>query len=112
MQHWITYKKFNRRLFEERYLAYRLGHLETDPSIGWYNGELWFFDNYIIPLAERLDKCGVFGASYSEFHMFALDNRSEWEQKGADIVAEMKQFCELKYGEVMSSDKDDHLIHL
>ena len=22
-------------------------------------GELWFFDNYVIPLAKKLDECGV-----------------------------------------------------
>jgi hypothetical protein len=69
------------------YLSGRGG--ESDPSQGWYKGELWFFDNYIIPLANRLKECGVFGASYAELLDFACDNRMEWEQKGLAIVAEM-----------------------
>jgi hypothetical protein len=72
------------------YSAYLLGRGgENDPSQGWYKGELWFFDNYIIPLAHRLKECGVFGASYAELLDFARDNRMEWENKGLAIVAEM-----------------------
>ena len=50
MQHWQTYQKFNRRLFEERYQAWLLGHAKSDPSEAWYKGEIGFFDFYIIPL--------------------------------------------------------------
>jgi hypothetical protein len=60
MQHWHVYKKWNSRLFQEMYLAYENGRSEKDPSEGWYNGELWFFDNYVIPLARKLKECGVF----------------------------------------------------
>ena len=61
MQHWHVYTKWNERLFEEMYQAYATGRAEKDPSVGWYKGELWFFDNYIIPLAGKLRDCGVFG---------------------------------------------------
>lgn len=54
MQHWKTYQKFNTRLFEERYVSWLNGHSPNDPSEGWYKGELWFFDNYIIPLAQKV----------------------------------------------------------
>ena len=30
------------------YLAYKTGRSEKDPSEGWANGELWFFDNYVM----------------------------------------------------------------
>jgi hypothetical protein len=98
MQHWLTYQKFNSRLFEERYLAWMQGVAgENDPSIGWYNGEIWFFDNYIIPLAEKLAECGVFGVSYHEFLNYAQANRLEWEQKGHQMVAEMMEYCQRKH---------------
>eukprot|EP00934_Nitzschia_sp_Nitz4_P004019 Nitzschia sp. Nitz4//scaffold52_size167869//61271//65053//NITZ4_002272-RA/size167869-snap-gene-0.211-mRNA-1//1//CDS//3329554023//4009//frame0 len=97
MQHWHTYQKFNRRLFEERYLAWVDGHAERDPSDGWYRGELWFFDNYIIPMAKKLDMCGVFGVSYDEYLSYAIENRKEWEMKGEAIVEEMKEACELQF---------------
>lgn len=28
------------------YKAYKAGRSEKEPSVGWYKGELWFFDNY------------------------------------------------------------------
>jgi class 3 adenylate cyclase len=83
MQHWHTYQKFNARLFEERYLAFRKGVAgDNPPWVGWYKGEIWFFDNYIIPLAQKLHDCGVFGVSYHEYLNYAQENRMEWERKG------------------------------
>jgi len=60
MQHWHIYQKWNLRLFEEVYWTYKSGRAEADPSVNWYQGELWFYDNYIIPLAKKLKECGVF----------------------------------------------------
>ena len=97
MQHWMTYQEFNKRLFEERYLAYCNGHSEKDPSDGWYKGELWFFDNYTLSLAQKLKSCDVFRVSHFEFISYAIQNRSEWAEKGQDIVAEMKRDCQARY---------------
>ena len=58
-----------------------------DPSESWYQGEIGFYDFYIIPLAKKLDQCGVFGVSSDEFLNYAKENRGEWEKKGRDIVA-------------------------
>ena len=97
MQHWITYIKWNRRLFEERYVAWVKGQADEVPSVGWYEGEIGFFDFYIIPLAKKLDKCGVFGVSYHENLNYALANRKEWEIKGHGIVEEFLKDCQRKY---------------
>ena len=93
MQHWHVYQKWNRRLFEEMYSAYESGRCDSNPALSWYKGEIWFFDNYIIPLAKKLKQCNVFGASSDEFLTYAMDNRNEWEAKGRDIVNEMLQNC-------------------
>ena len=53
MQHWHVYIKWNERLYEEMYAAYKAGRSDKDPSEGWYRGELWFFDNYVIPLSRK-----------------------------------------------------------
>ena len=53
--------------------------------------ELWFFDNYIIPLAKKLKDCGVFGVSSDECLSYALMNREEWERKGEEVVARYVQ---------------------
>ena len=89
MQHWHIYTKWNERLFNEMYLAYKSGRSEKDPSLGWYKGEIWFFDNYVIPLAKKLDECKVFGVASDECLNYARDNRKEWEAKGEQLVAEM-----------------------
>lgn len=86
MQHWHVYLKWNERFFQECYATYQCGRSETDPSINWYKGEIGFFDFYIIPLARKLESCGVFGVSSDECLSYAQANRDEWERKGQEIV--------------------------
>lgn len=99
MQHWHVYRKWNERLFEEMYHAYKIGRADADPSTFWYKGELGFFDHYIIPLSKKLSDCGVFGVSSDEYLNYALRNRKEWEQRGHAIVAEMIERLQEKHGE-------------
>jgi 3'5'-cyclic nucleotide phosphodiesterase len=75
MQHWHIYRKWNERFFMECYQAYKTGRADTDPSINWYQGEIGFFDFYIIPLAKKLKECGVFGVSSAEYLNYATKNR-------------------------------------
>ena len=82
MQHWQVYVKWNEKLFHEANKAYRAGGRSNDPSTTWYQEELEFFDSFVIPLAERLRECGVFGAAGGEYLTYALSNRTEWEAKG------------------------------
>lgn len=72
------------------YMAFLEGRSDKDPSEGWYAGEIWFYDNYVIPLAGKLRECGVFGVSSDEYLNYAQQNRFEWERKGQGIVASMK----------------------
>lgn len=65
-QHWHVYQRWNRRLFDELYTAYKAGRMGADPSNFWYDGELKFFDGYVIPLAKKLKDCGVFGVASDE----------------------------------------------
>lgn len=91
MQHWHVYQKWNRCLFRELYAAYKAGRMGKDPSTFWYQGEIGFFDNYIIPLAKKLKNCGVFGVSSDEYLNYAVQNRAEWEERGQDLVNEMME---------------------
>ena len=68
------------------YKAYLSGRAEKDPSEGWYQGELGFFDFYLIPLAKKLKECGCFGVSSDEYLNYAEANRHEWERKGKEMV--------------------------
>jgi 3'5'-cyclic nucleotide phosphodiesterase len=89
MQHWEIYLKWNECLFAEMCEAFESGRQSWNPVESWYEGEIKFFDNYIIPLAEKLRTCGVFGACSDEYLNYARQNRAEWERRGPGIVAEM-----------------------
>jgi hypothetical protein len=91
MQHWHIYRKWNELFYLECYKAYANGRAVNDPTETWYQGELDFYDYNIIPLAKKLKECGVFGVSSTEYLQYAMSNRSEWESKGKEIVAEMKE---------------------
>jgi hypothetical protein len=91
MQHWHIYRKWNELLFTEMYKAYRAGRSSKDPAEFWYQGEIGFFDYYIIPLAKKLRDCGVFGVSSDEYLNYAEKNRVEWEERGEEIVEGMKE---------------------
>jgi hypothetical protein len=91
MQHWYIYKSWNEKFFCECYKAYKSGRADVDPSINWYKGEIGFFDFYVIPLAKKLDNCGVFGVSSHEYLNYAMANRAEWIREGEKLV---KQFIE------------------
>jgi 3'5'-cyclic nucleotide phosphodiesterase len=103
MQHWHIYQKWNERLYAEMLHAYKLGRWDRDPTPGWYEGELGFFDNYVIPLAKKLKDCGVFGVSSDEYLNYAMENRREWSCKGEDVVRKMA----LKYGEALPTPKEE-----
>ena len=95
MQHWHVFCKWNERLFLEMYRAYQSGRAESDPLDGWYEGQLAFFDKYIIPLAKKLENCGVFGVSSHECLTFARANRLEWEAKGREVTEDMMERAHL-----------------
>ena len=91
MQHWHVYQKWNKRLFFELHKAYKDGRMSADPGTFWYEGELKFFDHYIIPLAKKLKDCNVFGAFSDDYLNYASMNRSEWAEKGMAIVEGYKE---------------------
>lgn len=105
MQHWHVYQKWNERLYREMYDSFTSGRMLKDPTEGWYEGELKFFDGYIIPLAKKLKDCGVFGVSSHEYLNYAEKNRQEWERKGQDLVAKMRQKYNLKPATAMDREQ-------
>ena len=51
----------------------------------------------MIPLAKKLEECGVFGVSSDEYLNYATKNRQEWEVKGLSIVEELIKKAEEAY---------------
>jgi hypothetical protein len=86
MQHWRVYIKWNERLFDEMYAAYKEGRSDKNPYENWYKGEIGFFDFYIIPLAQKLKTCGVFGDLSDQYLNAAKNNRQKWEENGFELV--------------------------
>jgi len=89
MQGFSVFLKWNQRLYKELFEAYHAGRLSTDPTEGWYQNQINFFVNYITPLAERIDKCGVFGSKSTIFLYFAMENKRKWIEEGQHITSKM-----------------------
>jgi len=89
MQHYSVFRKWNERLFEEMLQAYGAKMSQKDPTGGWFESEVMFFDFYVVPLARKLLDCGAFGSSSDEFLQYALENRALWAVKGSEVVREM-----------------------
>jgi 3'5'-cyclic nucleotide phosphodiesterase len=108
MQHFQVYQKWSRRLFHETYRAFLAGRSPVHPGVSWYEGELQFFDNYVIPLAKKLQSLGtMFGFSCAELVDYAMDNRMEWERRGHDLVQRMLQESETMRGDGQASSAED-----
>mmetsp|Transcript_16110 Transcript_16110/g.37349 ORF Transcript_16110/g.37349 Transcript_16110/m.37349 type:complete len:1772 (+) Transcript_16110:29-5344(+) len=97
MQHWHMYRRWNERLFEESYKAYMEGRAEKNPIDNWYQGELGFYDFYIIPLAKKIKQCAVFGVSSDEYLSYAKANRQEWQERGKEVLDDMVKKVEATY---------------
>lgn len=98
MQHWLVYRKWNEMLFMELYKAYSEGRFQSDPSSFWYDGEIGFFDNYIIPLAGKFAEGGAFELPGDQMLSYACQNREEWKEKGQDLVKMMAEHAKDIYG--------------
>merc|ERR1712238_640200 len=83
--------------------AYSNGHAnvvgsnDTNPAQNWFSNEIAFYDHYIIPLANRLENCGVFRGmknnsnTNGDGHSLALAslarrNRDRWMQEGKEVT--------------------------
>ena len=86
MQPWNVYLKWNQRLFDEHYAAYKAGRMELDPSSFWWASEINLFDECTIPLAKQLCGSALLGRAIEECLSNALSNRAEWEANGKSIV--------------------------
>ena len=86
MQHWEVYKKWCERLYAEHYAAFLQGRTKTGPVAYSFESELEFFDGIVIPLAEKLSSCGVFGPLGAECLTYAENNRQEWQDTGRQLV--------------------------
>ena len=66
-RHWRVCQNWNERLFNKMCLTRKAGRSPSkNPSGGVVPRELWFFDNCVIPLAKKIQDCGVLGSALSD----------------------------------------------
>jgi len=88
MQGFPNFMKWSSRLFDELYVAYKAGR-GPDPSGGWCDNQVVFFDSYISQLAERLEETTVFGSFGSHFIQQVHRNREKWLVEGSKLTYEL-----------------------
>lgn len=89
VQSYRTYIAWNERLFEEALKAYHAGNSEVNPAVCWYESELNYFENFLLPLLSRLIDTGVFGGSSESYLTRALDNSRAWKSGGEVMIQDM-----------------------
>ena len=101
MQHFSTFAKWNTHLYHEVLAAYNCGRTNTiatpdirHPKENWYESQIGFFDFYVIPLAKRLDACGVF-SNEQTFAQLAARNKEQWIEMGRECASTMVMEAEV-----------------
>ena len=83
------------------YVAFNEKRLEIDPTVSWYSDEIKFFDTVVIPMANRLKDCGMFGMAGDDAIRCAQSNRKEWVVNGGAVVEGLKKrYKEYKAGNI------------
>ena len=84
MQCWGNFVTWNFRLFQEINACHKKS-LCNDPYNGWYKGEIWFLENYVIPLAERYKV--FFSSNFGEINVEnAKRNLETWRKVGNEAA--------------------------
>jgi hypothetical protein len=69
------------------YPSYKAGRGQENPAEIWFQGELAFFGDFVIPLAaNKLLDCRVVGDYAEEYLNDAKANRRDWQLKGRDVI--------------------------
>lgn len=90
MQKWEIYREWNQCLFAEMYRAFLEGRADKDQCESWFQRELWFFDNWVLPWAQNLRDSGVFTSISEHLIEQARSNRKQWELEGKRICCDMQ----------------------
>lgn len=107
MQHYHLYKKWNERSLLESMQSFKEGRIKEDPIKFWHTQQLNFFDYFAIPLAKKLETCGIFGDAGTELIEAAKENRREWKSTGEEWLAQKATL--LKEDEM--DDNSQHSAH-
>eukprot|EP00546_Thalassionema_frauenfeldii_P004601 CAMPEP_0178920788 /NCGR_PEP_ID=MMETSP0786-20121207/15194_1 /TAXON_ID=186022 /ORGANISM="Thalassionema frauenfeldii, Strain CCMP 1798" /LENGTH=112 /DNA_ID=CAMNT_0020594883 /DNA_START=720 /DNA_END=1055 /DNA_ORIENTATION=- len=97
MQDWDTFRMWTFRLYREKYSAFTNNNYnknkngqdddDDDPSQSWFQCQIRFFDNHVIPLAKKLES--VTGDLGTIHVRGAQRNRNRWIRMGAQETKRM-----------------------
>ena len=92
MQHWNVYRKWSTLLLEEVQLCHASGRISKDPAEKWFQGELSLFDDFVLPLVDRLLSSKAFKpGTIKEYSGYATSNRLQWlTHGGLDVVSQLE----------------------
>uniref|UniRef100_A0A7S1BMB6 Phosphodiesterase n=1 Tax=Corethron hystrix TaxID=216773 RepID=A0A7S1BMB6_9STRA len=83
MQDWKNFLKWNYRLYKELMNCHRQGFMHN-PSQHWSQGEIGFFEGYVIPLATRTEFC--FRNAPLKLVKLANNNLRRWRIQGDAVT--------------------------
>jgi hypothetical protein len=86
LQGWSHMVKWSHKLYWELHKANEAGR-GFDPSGGWHGGQIGFLESYIMPLANKLRDCGVFGSKVGPiFGKIVQANIDRWTVHGQGVT--------------------------
>ena len=89
VQHYHLFRKWNKRHFIERKIAFIREREELNPKDFWYDKQINYFTSHVIPLCKRLDESGCFGGTTTDYVNCAMKNLSEWKLHKDEVLREM-----------------------
>mmetsp|Transcript_39074 Transcript_39074/g.94478 ORF Transcript_39074/g.94478 Transcript_39074/m.94478 type:complete len:717 (-) Transcript_39074:77-2227(-) len=97
VQVWEIFLEWNERQFWEAYLAFLEERSSKDPSESWYEDQLKFFDNLVLPLTETGTETGVWDILSDQLFQQATRNRLKWELEGKNICESLIQKTKARF---------------
>jgi len=83
LQDWNNTMKWSTRLYKELKNGY-LQNRGEDPTVGWFENQIKFFDFYILPLAKNLGVMGVFEESVGSMFVYCVKSTlARWIEEGS-----------------------------
>uniref|UniRef100_A0A7R9WUR4 Uncharacterized protein n=1 Tax=Craspedostauros australis TaxID=1486917 RepID=A0A7R9WUR4_9STRA len=99
LQGWKNLQTHSDRLYLELRRAHVQGR-EDNPQHGWFGNQIGFLENYLLPLARRLEDIGIFGeVDGGQFVRNVEANRDRWMKEGMQVTTNIVKVGETLYPE-------------
>jgi len=89
MQHQHVFNKWFERLVLEVHQAFQVGRTQKSADYDWYEHQVFMFDNYVLPLATKLNETGLLGGTGREHLDYVKENRVQFVERGEKQVRDL-----------------------